>query len=85
MRDPQDFNSRTLISGLVGALSVAIASLESAMAGGDAATTLAHAKHCCDEILPAMLAVREKADELEGVVADDLWSLATYQEMLFIK
>ena len=24
-------------------------------------------------------------DELEGVVADDLWPLATYQEMLFIK
>lgn len=73
------------VTGLVGALSAAIACLESAIAGGDAATTLAHAEHCCDEILPAMLAVREKADELEGVVADDLWSLATYQEMLFIK
>jgi glutamine synthetase len=32
-----------------------------------------------------MLAVREVADELEGIVADDLWPLATYQEMLFIK
>ena len=29
--------------------------------------------------------VRESADELEGMVADDLWPLATYQEMLFIK
>ena len=32
-----------------------------------------------------MVAVREVADELEGIVADDLWPLPTYQEMLFIK
>ena len=25
------------------------------------------------------------ADDLEGIVADDLWPLPTYQEMLFIK
>ena len=32
-----------------------------------------------------MAAVRGTADELENIVADDLWPLATYQEMLFIK
>jgi glutamine synthetase len=32
-----------------------------------------------------MLEVRKYADELEGLVADDLWPLPTYQEMLFIK
>ena len=32
-----------------------------------------------------MLKVREAADKLEGLVADDLWPLPTYQEMLFIK
>ena len=31
-----------------------------------------------------MAAVRAAADELETLVADDLWPLATYQEMLFI-
>ena len=31
-----------------------------------------------------MAAVRKTADTLEGIVADDLWPLATYQEMLFI-
>jgi glutamine synthetase len=31
-----------------------------------------------------MLAVRAASDKLEGLVADDLWPLATYQEMLFI-
>ena len=35
-------------------------------------------------VLPAMAAVRKTADLLEGIVADDLWPLATYQEMLFI-
>jgi glutamine synthetase len=36
-------------------------------------------------VLPAMSMVRKYADELEGWVADDLWPLPTYQEMLFIK
>ena len=31
-----------------------------------------------------MLTVRAAADELETLVADDLWPLATYQEMLFM-
>jgi glutamine synthetase len=29
--------------------------------------------------------VRETADQLETLVADDLWPLPTYREMLFIK
>lgn len=51
----------------------------------EAASTHAEAKHMCDVILPAMLKVREYADALEAVVADDLWALPSYQEMLFIK
>jgi glutamine synthetase len=46
---------------------------------------LEEAKHICTGVVPAMLKVREFADELEGMVADDLWPLPTYQEMLFIK
>ena len=42
------------------------------------------ATHAGAEVLPAMAAVRSAADALEGVVADDLWPLATYQEMLFM-
>jgi glutamine synthetase len=38
-----------------------------------------------DEVIPAMDAVREVADKLERVVADDLWPLPKYAEMLFIK
>ena len=44
-----------------------------------------HAKYFCQDVLPAMLKVRTTADELEGIVADDVWPLPTYQEMLFIK
>ena len=46
---------------------------------------MAHAKHSRDAVIPAMNAVRAAGDKLEGIVADDLWPLPTYQEMLFIK
>ncbi|MEO0588708.1 MAG: glutamine synthetase type III, partial [Planctomycetota bacterium] len=45
----------------------------------------AHCTFCKDEVLPKMLEVRGYADALEGYVADDLWPLPTYQEMLFAK
>ena len=32
-----------------------------------------------------MAAVRESADELECIVPHEMWPLATYREMLFIK
>ncbi len=38
-----------------------------------------------DTVLPAMEDVREVADRLEKLVADDLWPLPKYSEMLFIK
>ena len=45
----------------------------------------AECEWCRDQILPAMAKVREAADKLEKIVADDLWPLPTYQEMLFIR
>ncbi len=53
--------------------------------GHESGDTLSHAKHMCDKVLPAMSAVRGFADSLETVVADDLWPLPSYQEMLFIR
>jgi glutamine synthetase len=38
-----------------------------------------------DRAIPAMEDVREVADRLEKVLADDLWPLPKYSEMLFIK
>ena len=52
----------------------------------DGATTPeAECRHRCDAVLPLMQAIRTTVDKLEQIVADDLWPLPTYQEMLFIK
>ena len=63
----------------------ATATLDKALdhhADGDA---YAHAKYARDAILPAMAELRTRGDKLETLVADDLWPLPTYREMLFIK
>jgi glutamine synthetase len=44
-----------------------------------------HAKYIRDSVIPAMNAVRVVADRLEKIVADDLWPLPKYSEILFIK
>jgi glutamine synthetase len=46
---------------------------------------LKHALYMRDEVVPAMEGVRAIADRLERIVADDLWPLPKYSEMLFIK
>jgi glutamine synthetase len=65
-------------------LRAALATLKKALAEDPGDTTLAEAEHAREALLPAMAAVRSAADRLEAIVADDLWSLPTYQEMLFI-
>ncbi len=50
--------------------------------GGDAQKEAVYMR---DEVLTAMEDVREVADRLEKLVADDLWPLPKYSEMLFIK
>ena len=45
----------------------------------------AHAEFMRDSVVPAMDEVRGAADRLEKVVADDLWPLPKYSEILFIK
>jgi glutamine synthetase len=44
-----------------------------------------HAKYMRDVVIPAMTALRETGDALEGLVPHGTWPLATYREMLFIK
>jgi glutamine synthetase len=44
-----------------------------------------HAKYAREHIFSALGTLREAADKLETLVADDLWPLPTYREMLFIK
>jgi glutamine synthetase len=44
-----------------------------------------HAKFFRDKVIPAMTALRDTGDALEGLVPQDLWPLPTYREMLFVK
>ena len=46
---------------------------------------LSVARTCQHVVLPAMEELRHWADRLETMVADDLWPLPSYQEMLFMK
>ncbi len=59
--------------------------LEKANSSHPAAEGLKHAQYMRDKVIPAMDRTRETADLLEGLVADDLWPLPKYSEMLFIK
>lgn len=43
------------------------------------------AQVCLHSLLPAMEELRRWADRIETLVADDLWPLPSYQEMLFMK
>jgi len=74
------------VRGITEDLVKAIKALEAANANHPhSGTAIKHAEYMRDKVLPAMDAVREKADQLEGIVADDLWPLPKYQEMLFVK
>jgi glutamine synthetase len=63
----------------------AIQKLESVNEIHDDDTIEQEARYMLDTVIPAMTAVREVADKLERIVADDLWPLPKYWEMLFIK
>ena len=72
------------VTAAIGALRQGISALRDVLASGDGSSAEEEAGHAGRELLPAMWGVRAAADELEGLVADDLWPLPTYQEMLFI-
>ncbi|MEZ6140160.1 MAG: glutamine synthetase III [Zavarzinella sp.] len=67
------------------ALQSAITRLDHVLGHDAAGELIDHAKYSRDEVIPAMSAVREAADALESIIADDLWPLPKYREMLFIK
>jgi len=73
------------VTELTKALLTGVSKVEEALYHGSNGSAEAHAAHFKDAVLPAMVEVRTAADSLEGLVADDLWPLPTYQEMLFIK
>ncbi|GFM21493.1 MULTISPECIES: glutamine synthetase III [Mycobacteriaceae] len=72
------------VSAPIAELTAAVGALRSALAEHAGESALDEATHAQNALLPAMDAVRAAADTLETVVADDLWPLPTYQEMLYI-
>jgi len=72
------------VTASIAELRAGIATLRAALAHDAATSVDEEAKHAQSDLLPAMAAVRSASDQLEALVADDLWPLATYQEMLYI-
>ena len=72
------------VSEPIAELTSALTDLKKALNDHSAESAYDEALHARDALLPAMDAVRAAADSLESVVADDLWPLPTYQEMLYI-
>jgi glutamine synthetase len=79
-----DTATLTSVSEPIAALRSGLAALTDALAHEHDEDPLVAATYARDVVLPAMAAVRSAADTLEGLVADDLWPLPTYQEMLYI-
>jgi glutamine synthetase len=73
--------TRALVDTFVSALD----GLSEANIYPDGVEGLELAEYARDHQLVAMATVREAADALESVVADDLWPLPKYSEILFIK
>jgi glutamine synthetase len=80
-----DMTTLKTVTQLVADLEKYIAALEASINHKGASDLASEAKHFQSQVIPAMSAVRGVADKLEGIVANDLWPLPTYREMLFIK
>jgi glutamine synthetase len=80
-------DQRTTLEGFVALLwraDKAATALASAL-GHHAEDPFKHAKQIKEQVKPAMAELRSAVDELEGVVAEDLWPVPTYRDLLFIK
>jgi glutamine synthetase len=73
------------VASLAKSMMEKVSKLTLALGNHDFASTEEHMQYLVNVIRPLMDEVRGFADALEGEVADDLWPLPTYQEMLFIK
>ncbi|WP_182526634.1 glutamine synthetase III [Nocardioides dongkuii] len=79
-----DLSDLESVSTPIAALRSGLADLAAAIGHEHPDDPLAAATYMRDSVIPAMAAVRAAADTLESLVADDLWPLPTYQEMLYI-
>ena len=74
----------TKVASLTDRLVMAIDDLEAAQHEAHGASGVQdEARAFVESVIPAQVALRSVADELETVVADDLWPLPKYRELLF--
>jgi glutamine synthetase len=78
-----DSTRLTKVTALIDGLTAGVDKLDE-IRGHHVSGIVAEADHFCHEVLPQMLEIRKVVDSLEGLIADDLWPMATYEEMLFI-
>ncbi|MBF0264800.1 MAG: glutamine synthetase III [Gammaproteobacteria bacterium] len=80
-----DITTAKTIADEANAMMASVSKLVDAMAKEDFSSTEEHMQFCANDIRSLMDEVRGHADTLEAEVADGLWPLPKYQEMLFIK
>jgi glutamine synthetase len=73
------------VAELTNSMTTKVSKLASALVKDDFGTIEEHMKYSSSTLRSLMDDVRADVDALEAEVADDLWPLPTYQEMLFIK
>lgn len=73
------------IAGQINKMQAATTKLATALDEDEFGSTEEHMQFCASVLCPLMDDVRAVADVLEGYIADELWPLPKYQEMLFIR
>jgi glutamine synthetase len=82
--DPSLHESLDQFVAVTGRTRDTVAALEKALAHHDP-DPFTHAKSIKEHVVPAMDELRKNVDELETLVAEDLWPLPTYRQMLSIR
>jgi len=82
-----DYDKETIdkITALSKSMMAGVSKLSEALSKHDFASIEDHMQFISQTMRSLMDGIRADVDALEGEVADDLWPLPTYQEMLFIK
>lgn len=80
-----DNSAATLIANHSNAMMAGVTKLGEALETEGFSSTEEHMQFCAKELRTLMDEIRSHADILEAEVADELWPLPKYQEMLYIK
>jgi glutamine synthetase len=80
-----DSTTAASVASNADAMMASISKLSDAITVHDFSSTEEHMQYCAGTICGLMDEIRGYADLLETIVADELWPLPKYSEMLFIK